>query len=126
MHPHPTPTLAALVVALGLGACGAAGPQVLVRGGTVLTITKGVVEGGAVLIEGGRIAAVGTVDEVRARPDATIIDARGRWVMPGIVDNHSHMGVYAWPGVQAHSDGNEATSPVTSEVRVKSATIFFC
>ncbi len=118
MHPHPTPTLAALVVALGLGACGAAGPQVLVRGGTVLTITQGVIEGGAVLIEGGRIAAVGTAAEVRARADAKIIDAQGRWVMPGIVDNHSHMGVYAWPGVQAHSDGNEATSPVTSEVRV--------
>lgn len=107
-----------MIAALGLGACGAAGPQLLIRGGTVLTVTDGVIEDGAVLIEAGRIKAVGPSSEVSGRKDATVIEAKGRWVMPGIIDNHSHMGVAAWPHVAAHSDVNEATGPVTSEVRV--------
>ena len=44
------------------------------------------------------------------------IDAQGRWVTPGLIDVHSHLGVYPSPDVGAHSDGNEATSPVTAEV----------
>ena len=46
----------------------------------------------------------------------TTIDASGKWLTPGIIDVHSHLGVYPSPGVSAHSDGNEATAPVTAEV----------
>ena len=70
------------------------------------------------VIQDGRILAVGKAADLVPREGAKIIDATGRWVMPGIVDQHSHMGVYAWPHVKAHSDGNEATEPVTAEVRV--------
>jgi imidazolonepropionase-like amidohydrolase len=45
-----------------------------------------------------------------------VIEARGRWVTPGLIDAHSHLGVYASPGVNAQSDGNEATDPVTANV----------
>ena len=48
--------------------------------------------------------------------NATIIDAKGKWLTPGIIDIHSHMGVYPAPGVRTSSDGNEATSPITAEV----------
>ena len=48
--------------------------------------------------------------------DALIIDASDKWITPGIIDIHSHMGVYSAPGVATSSDGNEATSPVTAEV----------
>jgi imidazolonepropionase-like amidohydrolase len=44
------------------------------------------------------------------------VDAQGRWVTPGLIDVHSHLGVYASPGVDAHQDGNEMTDPVTSGV----------
>ena len=46
----------------------------------------------------------------------TTIDASGKWLTHGIIDVHSHLGVYPSPGVSAHSDGNEATAPVTAEV----------
>jgi imidazolonepropionase-like amidohydrolase len=48
--------------------------------------------------------------------NALIIDASDKWITPGIIDIHSHMGVYSAPGVSTSSDGNEATSPVTAEV----------
>ena len=51
-----------------------------------------------------------------APADATAIDAQGKWVTPGIIDMHSHLGVYASPGVDATQDGNEVTAPVTADV----------
>jgi len=45
-----------------------------------------------------------------------IVDGQGKWVTPGLIDVHSHLGVYASPGVEAHSDGNEATAPSTPQV----------
>ena len=44
------------------------------------------------------------------------IDAEGRWVTPGLIDVHSHLGVYPSPGLDAHSDGNEMTAPSTANV----------
>jgi imidazolonepropionase-like amidohydrolase len=72
------------------------------------------IEGGDILVVDGRIAGVGL--NLDAPPDATVIDAAGRYVTPGIIDTHSHYGVYASPSVRAHSDGNEATNPNTAEV----------
>jgi len=66
-----------------------------------------------VLIDNGIIEEIGK-DIVDG--DATIIDAKGKWLTPGIIDIHSHMGVYPAPGVRTSSDGNEATSPITAEV----------
>ncbi|HXH01306.1 MAG TPA: amidohydrolase, partial [Xanthomonadaceae bacterium] len=43
-------------------------------------------------------------------------DATGKWLTPGIIDVHSHLGVYSSPGTASHSDGNEATAPVTANV----------
>jgi imidazolonepropionase-like amidohydrolase len=86
----------------------------LIRGGTVLTAAGQVIPNGQVLMVDGKIAAVGaTVD---APAGATVVDATGKYVTPGVIDDHSHLGVYPSPGVQALSDGNEATQPNTSEV----------
>ncbi len=89
-------------------------PTTLIRHATVLTGSGERIDGGDVLIEDGRIAAVGT--SLTAPPGTVVIDASGRWVTPGLIDVHSHLGVYASPGVEAQSDGNEATDPVTSNV----------
>src|SRR5690606_3204037 len=89
----------------------------LIRGGTVMTAAGEIIPDGQVLIRDGRIAAVGA--SVDAPADATVIDASGRFVTPGIIDTHSHLGAYPSPGVAAHSDGNEATDPNTAEVWVE-------
>lgn len=72
-------------------------------------------ETGNLLIENGKITQVGDFKAELTEGTKTI-DAKGAWVTPGVIDVHSHLGVYATPGVQAHSDGNEVTSPVTAEV----------
>ena len=85
----------------------------LLTGATVLTGTGERLDGADVLIKDGKIQAVG---ENLDAGDATVIDASGRWVTPGVIDVHSHLGVYASPGTESHSDGNEMTSPNTAEV----------
>ncbi len=92
-------------------------PSTLIRNATVLTGTGTRIDGGDVLIVDGRIAAVGT--GLDAPAGTTVIDAAGRWVTPGLIDVHSHMGANPSPGILAHSDGNEATDPVTPNVWVE-------
>ena len=91
-----------------------ANPPLLIQGATVLTGTGARLEGADVLIVNSRIETVGY--GVSAPTGARVIDAQGRWVTPGIIDMHSHLGVYASPGVEAQSDGNEMTNPVTANV----------
>jgi imidazolonepropionase-like amidohydrolase len=86
----------------------------LIRGATVLTGTGTRLDNADVLITNGRIEAVGP--GLSAPAGATVVDASGRWVTPGLIDVHSHLGVYASPNVNASSDGNEATDPVTANV----------
>ena len=85
----------------------------LLEGATILTGTGTKLEDTDILMRDGKIAAIG---KDLSSADAVRIDAGGLWITPGIIDVHSHLGVYASPGVAAHSDGNEATAPVTAEV----------
>ena len=87
---------------------------VLLRNATVLTGTGQRLDGADVLMREGRIVQVGT--GLQADAGTRVVDATGKWVTPGIIDVHSHLGVYPSPGVKAHSDGNEMTAPVTANV----------
>lgn len=87
----------------------------LIRGATILDGEGGRIDNGSVLLVGGKVEAVGGAD-LGAPEGATVIDAAGRYVTPGIIDIHSHLGDYPSPGVQANSDGNEATGPARPEV----------
>ncbi|MFN9249785.1 MAG: amidohydrolase [Brevundimonas sp.] len=89
--------------------------DVAIVGATVFTATGQRIESGVVVLTGGRIAAVGGA-QAPVPAGHRVIDARGRFVTPGIIDTHSHLGVYPSPGVQGMSDGNEATSPNTAQV----------
>ena len=86
----------------------------MIRGATILTGTGTRIDNGDVLIVDGKIASIGP--QLTAPAGAKVIDAQGRWVTPGIIDVHSHLGVYASPSVNAHSDGNEMTAPITPNV----------
>lgn len=90
---------------------------VLIANATVIDGKGGLIENGAVLVEGGKISAVGA--DISAPDGAVTVDARGKWVTPGIIDNHSHLGAYPSPGVDSHDDGNEISGPVTAEVWVE-------
>jgi imidazolonepropionase-like amidohydrolase len=90
------------------------GVPTLIRGATVIDGEGGLIQGGSVLFADGKVVAVGQTLEAPA--GATVIDAAGKYVTPGIIDIHSHLGDYPSPSVQAHSDGNEATDPVTADV----------
>jgi imidazolonepropionase-like amidohydrolase len=89
----------------------------LITNATVIDGAGQLIENGSVLIESGKIKAVGT--DIAAPEGAATLDATGRWVTPGIIDNHSHLGAYPSPGVDAHGDGNEISGPVTAEVWVE-------
>ena len=86
----------------------------LIRGATVLTGDGQQLDSTDVLMVDGKISAIGknlaTID------GAQVIEADGKWLTPGLIDVHSHMGVYPAPETANHADGNEMTSPVTAEV----------
>src|SRR5437868_5921522 len=82
---------------------------VAIRGGTVLTIAGPVIRGGTVLIRGGKIAAVGV--NVPIPNDATVVDASGKYVMPGLIDAMSYFGIDA-------QDLAESSEPITPELRI--------
>jgi len=85
--------------------------DVVIRGGTILTVTHGRIENGSIYIHNGKIAAVG--QNVPAPAGATVIDAAGKWVMPGIIDSHSHIAL--------DDDVNEPTNPITPHMMMKDA-----
>jgi imidazolonepropionase-like amidohydrolase len=90
------------------------GRTTLIRGATVSDGRGGKVVGGMILLQNGKVAAIGANIAVPA--DAVIIDAPGKFVTPGVIDIHSHLGDYPTPAVEANSDGNEVTGPVRPEV----------
>jgi len=90
------------------------GVPTLVTNVTIYDGEGGRIDHGAVLFADGKIVQVG--QQIAPPAGATVIDGTGKWVTPGVIDIHSHLGDYPSPGVKALSDGNEATAPVTAEV----------
>ena len=87
----------------------------LLRGGTLWTATGAVLPDTDILLENGKITAV--AKGIPLPDGAREIDVRGRILTPGLVDMHSHLGVYGAPNAKAHADGNEMTGPTTPAVR---------
>ncbi len=111
----PALGVALLGLALGSAALGqstaAAHHDVVIKNAVVMTVTHGNIKNGSIYIKDGKIAAVG--EKVNAAAGATVIDAGGKYVTPGIVDSHSHIAL--------DDDVNEATSPITPQMMMKDA-----
>ena len=95
-----------------LAAASATGQDIALQGGTVLTITQGTIENGTVVIQNGKITAVGR--GVAIPSGVRVIDATGKYVMPGLIDSHTHIGL---------TDINEATDPVTPQVWMRDVLV---
>ncbi len=81
---------------------------------TIMTAAGPTLRDGVVVVRDGKIASVGVRLAVPA--DVAVVDGTGKFVTPGVIDDHSHIGVYAAPGDIALADGNEATNPTTAQV----------
>jgi len=92
---------------------------VAIVGGLVVPITSEPIRGATILLENGKIAAIGAGLDIPA--DAQVIDAAGRWVLPGFIEAHGHVGVHEEGEGWAGSDSNELTEPVTAHVRAVDA-----
>jgi len=88
---------------------------VAIVGGRVVPIASADIPDGTVLIENGKIVAVG--DSVAVPDGATVVDASGSWVLPGFIEAHGHVGVSEEAEGWAGQDTNEMTEPVTAQVR---------
>ncbi|MGD2142221.1 MAG: amidohydrolase, partial [Candidatus Bathyarchaeota archaeon] len=90
-----------------------------IEGGKIYTITKGVIDEGTILIEDGKIKAVGK--DIKVPKGVEVIDAKEKVIMPGLVEAHCHIGIWEEAIGWAGSDGNEATDPATPHVRALDA-----
>jgi imidazolonepropionase-like amidohydrolase len=91
------------------------GVATAIRNVTIFDGEGGKIDNGVVFFGGDKISAIGGPD-TPIPADIAVFDGTGKFVTPGIIDIHSHLGDYPSPSVEAHSDGNEATSPTTPEV----------
>ncbi len=98
----------------------AGAPTVLLRGARLLIGNGKEIANGYVLLSKGRIAGLGD-GPGEAPKGATVIDVKGKTVTPGLVDTHSHMGVYPMPSANAHEDGNEMSAATSAGVRTLDA-----
>lgn len=87
------------------------------HGATIITATGDVYAPGVLVVNDGKIQDVGPVADIGLPPDVTMVNVTGKVIIPGLVDTHSHLGVYSRPGVRSNADGNESTGPIQSIVR---------
>lgn len=95
-------------------------PEVVaVTGGYVVPVEGAPIDGGTVLLRGGRVAAIGA--KVRVPKGARVVDATGQWVLPGFVEAHAHLGVHEEAEGWAGQDTNEMTDPNGARMRALDA-----
>lgn len=92
-------------------------PTIVFRGATIHPASGPVIGNGVLVIRSGKIVRVGQASEVQIPDGADVRDVSGKVIIPGLVDSHSHLGVYARPSISANSDGNEMTGPIQGSVR---------
>ena len=89
--------------------------MIALTNGKINTVTNGIIKRGTILIKDGKIADVGP--DVNIPKTAKEINLRGKWVTPGLIDAHCHIGIWEESIGWAGNDGNEATEPITPQLR---------
>ena len=97
-----------LLVVFSVGTKAQESGSVLIQNATLMTITDGIIEDGDILIVDGVITGIGT--DLSAPSGVPVVDGTGKYVMPGIIDAHSHLNTVST---------NEARNPVTAEVTME-------
>jgi imidazolonepropionase-like amidohydrolase len=97
-----------------------AGNSIAITGGRVVPIEGDPIDDGTVLLVDGKIAAV-SGPGFKLPPGTDVVDAAGKWVLPGFIDAHAHLGVYEEGEGWAGTDSNELTGPVQAHVRALDA-----
>ncbi len=111
--------LSASLTALAFVDAPVAGPTAF-KGATILTAAGPKIESGVLVFDKGVIVAVGGAD-TPIPENAKVVDVTGKTIIPGLVDSHSHVGIYGRPAVSAHSDGNEGSGAVQPSLRALDA-----
>jgi imidazolonepropionase-like amidohydrolase len=100
--------LLALTILLGLGCTVAQDNPIALKGGKLLTITHGTIENGVVLMQAGKITAVGAAGSVNIPSSAQVIDATGMTIYPGLIDSETHLGLTE---IEAEEMTNDLVEP---------------
>jgi imidazolonepropionase-like amidohydrolase len=117
----PLPLLALLLLLAGRADTAADDRPVAYCGARILTAEGPPIDKGVLVVHKGKILAVGAADAVEVPDGAQVIDLAGKTIIPGLVDTHSHVGIWPRPHVAAHNDGNEGSGPVQSGLRALDA-----
>ncbi|HMA32919.1 MAG TPA: amidohydrolase [Chloroflexia bacterium] len=98
-------------------------PTRILSGARVMTLAGPPLDPGYVLIADGKIAAVGALaDQPAPGPETEVVDLRGKWLLPGLIDAHTHVGIGEQGFGREGMDVNETTDPITPQLRAIDAT----
>src|SRR5262249_41363904 len=90
-------------------------------GARIHTASGPVIPRGIMVVQAGKILEVGSEGKVGIPADAKVVDLSGKVIIPGLVDTHSHIGIFGRPFTGASSDGNEGSGPVQPGLRALDA-----
>src|ERR1043166_2367831 len=94
---------------------------IALKGGKLLTVTHGVIENGVLLIQDGKIAAIGTASSTKIPKDARVIDVTGMTVYPGLIDSETHLGLTEISAEEMTNDLIEPSEEITPQMHVYDA-----
>ena len=94
---------------------------IAITGGKLLTITHGIIENGVVVMSAGKIIAVGPASQVKVPAGATIVDARGMTVYPGLIDAETNLGLAEVESDQVNSDLVESSDEIFPNMHIYDA-----